>query len=50
MSSITDLPSSELEIHIAKNVKKIYNYQGAPKRLTEFEKLIDKLRKQLFQI
>jgi hypothetical protein len=39
----TDLPSSELEIGIGKKRKKIYNNQGAPKRLVEFEELIIKL-------
>ena len=39
----TDLPSSQLEIRIGKKRKKIFNYEGAPKRLVEFEELIIKL-------
>jgi hypothetical protein len=39
----TCLPSITIEIRIGKKVKKIYNYQGAPKRFYDYLNLLDSL-------
>ncbi len=40
---ITDLPSCTVTITTGRQKKKVYNYDGAPKRLIQLENKIDKL-------
>jgi len=42
---ITDLPKYEVEIKIGNKKKKIVDYLGAPKRLRQFENMIDRICK-----
>lgn len=44
-SMITDLPTYEVEIKIGNKKKEIIDYLGAPKRLRQFENMIDKICK-----
>lgn len=44
-STITDLPTYEVEIKIGNKKKKIIEYLGAPKRLRQFENMIDRICK-----
>ena len=42
---ITDLPAREVEIKIGNRKKKIFDHIGAPKRLRQFENMIDRICK-----
>ena len=44
-TNITDLPEYEVEIKIGNKKKKIVDYLGAPKRLRQFENMIDRICK-----
>jgi hypothetical protein len=41
----TDLPSTEISIFIEEKIKKVYNYQGAPKGFGLLERYIMKVCK-----
>jgi len=42
---ITDLPGYEIEIKIGNKKKRILDYLGAPKKLRQFENMIDRICK-----
>jgi hypothetical protein len=44
-SIISVLPAREVEIKIGNKKKKIFDYIGAPKRLRQFENMIDRICK-----